>query len=42
MQKWPIPRFRNILIFYVPEDDGVRIVRVLHGAQDWFTEFNVP
>lgn len=25
----------DYLIFYQPCDDGVRIVRVLHGAQNW-------
>jgi toxin ParE1/3/4 len=27
--------FRNHLIFYRPIDDGIEIVRVLHGARDW-------
>ena len=30
----PIPGFENWLVFYFPIDDGVEIVRVLHGAQD--------
>jgi toxin ParE1/3/4 len=32
---WAIPGFRNHLIFYRPLDDGVEIVRILHGARDW-------
>lgn len=31
---WPIDGFRNHLIFFRPTDDGVEIVRVLHGARD--------
>lgn len=26
--------FRNYLIFYLPIDDGIEVVRVLHGARD--------
>ena len=29
-----VPGFENILIFYVPGDTLVRIVRVLHGKRD--------
>lgn len=31
---WPVPRFERWLIFYVPTDTVVHIVRVLHGARD--------
>jgi len=31
---WRIRDFDNHLIFYVPRDDGVSIVRVLHAARD--------
>ena len=27
--------FKNHLVFYRPLDNGVEILRVLHGAQDW-------
>ena len=30
-----IPGFRNYLIFYLPRDDGIEVVRVLHGARDY-------
>ena len=30
-----VPGFENHLIFYRPSDDGLLIVRVLHGARDW-------
>jgi toxin ParE1/3/4 len=26
--------FRKYLIFYIPRDDGIEVVRVLHGARD--------
>lgn len=31
---WPVQGFRNFLIFYRPSDEGVEILRVLHGARD--------
>ncbi|PRC90906.1 type II toxin-antitoxin system RelE/ParE family toxin [Solimicrobium silvestre] len=36
MRKWSVKNFDNILIFYLPRHDGVSIVRVLHGAQQWW------
>ena len=30
----PIADFSNYLVFYRPEDNGITIVRVLHGARD--------
>lgn len=29
------PVSKRYLIFYEPIDDGIRIIRVLHGARDW-------
>ena len=34
--KWRVNGFDNYLIFYLPRADGVSIVRVLHGARDWW------
>jgi toxin ParE1/3/4 len=34
LRMWPIPDFPNHLIFYLPTDTGIEIVRVLHGARD--------
>lgn len=34
LRMWPIPRFRNYLIFYFATNDVVEIVRILHGSQD--------
>lgn len=30
----PVKKFENYLIFYQPTEEGVLIVRVLHGARD--------
>jgi toxin ParE1/3/4 len=35
LRKWRVAGFLNYLIFYRPENDTIRIFRVLHGAQDW-------
>lgn len=31
---WPVPGFRNFLIFYRVTQRSVQIVRILHGAQN--------
>lgn len=31
---WQIPGFENYLVFYRPIEEGVEILRVLHGARD--------
>lgn len=31
--------FRKYLIFYIPRDDGIEVVRVLHGSRDLETLF---
>jgi toxin ParE1/3/4 len=36
IRKWPVKDFENFLIFYLPHDRGVTIVRVLHARQDWW------
>ena len=36
MRKWRIKGFDNHLVFYEPKPDGVAVVRVLHGASDWW------
>jgi toxin ParE1/3/4 len=30
----PVKRFKNFLIFYRPIQDGIEVLRVLHGARD--------
>jgi len=32
---WPVSRYRNYLILYRIESEQIRILRVLHAAQDW-------
>lgn len=36
---WPVPGFRNYLIFYTATEDKLRILRVIHGARDLPTLF---
>jgi len=31
---WPVPGFRNYLIFYRIAADDIQILRVLHAARD--------
>ena len=38
MRKWRIKDFENHLVFYLPNADGVSMVRVLHVARDWLTK----
>src|ERR1041384_7770505 len=30
-----VPKYRNYLIFYLPFQDTIMVVRILHAAQDW-------
>lgn len=32
---WPVSRYRNYLILYRVEVERIRVLRVLHAAQDW-------
>lgn len=34
VRAWPVKGFERYLIFYRPEEDGVEILRVIHGARD--------
>jgi len=38
---WPVKRFRNYLIFYRAVNDGIDILRLLHGARDLETEIGI-
>lgn len=31
---WPVPGFRNHLVFYQVTDEGIQVLRVLHAARD--------
>jgi toxin ParE1/3/4 len=34
LRRWRIRDFENFLIFYRPFDDGIEVIRVLHGARE--------
>jgi len=34
LRSWPIKGFRKYLILYKPEEYGIEIVRIIHGARD--------
>ncbi len=33
LRLWPLPQFPKYLVLYYPFEDGVEIVRVVHGAR---------
>ena len=40
--RWfPVPQFRNYLLFYQQSKESIIVVRVLHAARDW-TRFFPP
>ena len=34
MRMWPVPGFKNYLIFYRATETELEVLRVLHGARD--------
>jgi toxin ParE1/3/4 len=36
LRKWRVSDFEDVLIFYLPHDRGISIVRVLRGTRDWW------
>jgi toxin ParE1/3/4 len=34
LRRWRIRGFENFLIFYRPIDNGIEVIRVLHGARE--------
>jgi toxin ParE1/3/4 len=34
---WPVRKFKNHFVFFQPLSDGIEVVRVLHGSQDYWT-----
>jgi toxin ParE1/3/4 len=34
LRMWSVPGFRKHLIFYLPKEDGVEVIRVVHGSRD--------
>jgi toxin ParE1/3/4 len=41
LRKWRVEHFPNILIFYIPVESGIEIVRIIHGAQDWWQSLDI-
>src|SRR5688500_7745484 len=40
MRSWPVKEFRRYLIFYVPSDTHLQVMRVLHGSRNVSSELN--
>ena len=34
LRSWPVVGFEAIRIYYLPDEDAVRVVRILHGKRD--------
>src|ERR1700736_3701889 len=34
VRTWPVAGFKKYLVFYRPTEDGIEVLRVLHGARD--------
>lgn len=41
LRKGRVAGFPDVLIFYLPQNGGIYVVRVLHAAQDWFAQLDV-
>ena len=41
IRMFPVSNFDKFLIYYRPVDEGVLIIRVLHGARDIQSEFDI-
>jgi toxin ParE1/3/4 len=41
LRKWRVAGFPDYLIFYRPEENRVRIFRILHGASDWWATLDI-
>jgi plasmid stabilization system protein ParE len=37
---WPVSRYRNYLVLYRIESERIRVLRILHAAQDWTRFFD--
>jgi toxin ParE1/3/4 len=40
VRRWRVKGFKNYLIFYREVEDGIEVIRVLHGARDIDAIFN--
>jgi len=34
MRRLPVNEFEKYLIFYLPHEHGIEVIRILHGARD--------
>jgi toxin ParE1/3/4 len=41
IRKWRVKGFPKFLIFYQTSPDAIRVVRVLHSAQDWWALLDI-
>jgi toxin ParE1/3/4 len=41
MRRWRIDGFVRYLLFYIPRDDEIEVVRILHGARDLNRVFGI-
>ena len=42
IRSWPVPGFRNWLLFYRPVPNGIQLFRVLHGSMELETQLGTP
>jgi toxin ParE1/3/4 len=35
LRRWPVDGFERILLFYIPQNDNIDLVRVLHAKRNW-------
>jgi toxin ParE1/3/4 len=40
IRKWRVDGFPKVLLFYRPTGTGIRVIRVLHAAQDWWSHLD--
>ena len=34
LRVWPVPDFSSYLVFYVPIEDGIMVIRILHSSRN--------
>ena len=34
LRAWPLPDYPNYLVFYLPVEDRIMVIRILHGARN--------
>ncbi len=41
LRKWRVDGFPRTIVFYLPLDDTLRVVRVLNTSQDWWSMLDI-